>query len=272
MKQDVFYRRTVVWGIAALAFCCMSLHTPANLSQQGRIRTLIIDAGHGGKDPGASGASHKEKHIVLNVALQLAETVRNYMPEIKVILTRDSDEFIELYKRGDIAKENKGDFFISIHCDANPNHSAHGSTAYILGSNDGTERYESYIRENQVVQYEDNYKEQYEGFDPQSPEAYIFFRVVKNVYRTESMLLANHIQAQIETRAQRKNRGVKQAPFVVLWRSAMPSILCEIGFISNRDEEVYLASDHGQLYIASAIFRAVRDYNNGVLTPVPQDR
>jgi N-acetylmuramoyl-L-alanine amidase len=251
-----------VWLIILLGWVFTSFHLPPDRFEDGPIRTIIIDAGHGGKDPGALGKQYREKDVALNIALSLRDLLRRYAPHLRVVLTRGNDEFVELHERGRIAQAYKGDFFVSIHCDANTNRSAYGSSTYVLGVNSGQERYRSYIRENQSVLFEENYKQMYDGFDPSSPESYIMFRVMRNVFRQESMYLANKVQGNFESRLKRKNRGVKQGPFIVLWASAMPAILCETGFISNPTEEKFLASETGQVFIASSIYRAIRDYNH----------
>ena len=146
------------------------------------IQTLIIDPGHGGKDPGAVGARYYEKDLALQIALKLRDKVREEMPEVKVVMTREDDTFIELYRRGEIAKENKGDFFISIHCNGLKNKTKFGTETYVLGLNEGQENYERVIAENEAILFEDNYREMYGNFEPSSPEAYIFFRLLKNVF------------------------------------------------------------------------------------------
>ena len=250
----------VVCGLAMSSF-----HMDENIRLQGTIKTLIIDAGHGGKDPGAVGKNFYEKELALKIALQLKRIVNENLPEINVILTRDDDTFIELHKRGVIAKENGGDFFISIHCNALKNRSKFGSESYVLGTNKGQENYETIIAENQAILFEDNYSEMYGGFDPSSPEGFIYFKLLKNSFRKESLRLAEKIQHQYKSRLKRHSRGVKQAPFVVLYECGMPAILSEVGFISNLREEAFLGSEAGQIYIASGIYRAIKEYNMELL-------
>lgn len=224
------------------------------------IKTLIIDPGHGGKDPGAVGARYYEKDLALQISLKLRDLIQADMPEVKVVMTRDDDTFIELYKRGEIAKENQGDFFVSIHCNGLKNKSKFGTETYVLGLNEGQENYERVIAENEAILFEENYQEMYGGFEPSSPEGYIFFRLLKNIFRQESTRLADKVQANYDDLG-RKGRGVKQAPFVVLYLSGMPAILTEVGFITNYDEETYLASEDGQAEIAKSLFDAVKVYN-----------
>ena len=250
-----------------LFFCCIlfvvfafSRPLPVVLRAEG-IKTIVIDAGHGGKDPGALGFGYKEKDITLKIALALKKMINEKLPKIKVILTRETDKFIELSKRGEIAQNNEADFFISIHCNSVPKgvSSPQGGTFYILGTNKGQERYDAYIRENEVVVFEENYKEMYGGFDPKSSEGAIFHTVMKNVFRSESLNLAGKINAEY-LKLQRKTFGVKQAPFIVLWQSGVPAILVETGYISHATEAKYLASAAGQAEIAQAIFNAISSY------------
>ncbi|MDX2245983.1 MAG: N-acetylmuramoyl-L-alanine amidase [Bacteroidia bacterium] len=234
---------------------------PAPSLGEGPIRTVIIDAGHGGKDPGAVGSRYHEKDITLSVALQLKRILNESMPELKVVLTRETDVFLALHKRAQVAKDNQGDFFISIHCNALKNNTKYGAETYVLGINEGQENYETIIAENEAILFEDNYGDMYGGFDPSSPEGYIYFKLLKNVFRNESTRLAEKIQHQYSSRIGRKDRGVKQAPFVVLYLSGMPALLTETGFITNYEEETFLASESGQIYIASCIYRAIKSYN-----------
>ncbi len=224
-------------------------------------KTIVIDAGHGGKDPGAIGFGYKEKDITLKIALELKKILNENSPQIKVILTRETDKFIELSKRGEIAQDNKADFFISIHCNSVPKNvkSPHGGAFYILGTNKGQERYNAYIRENEVVIFEDDYQEMYGGFDPKSPEGDIYHTIMKNVFRKESMNLAGKINTEY-VKAQRFTYGVKQAPFIVLWQSGVPAVLVEAGYISHDTEAKFLASAKGQQQIAGMIYRAIDMY------------
>lgn len=225
------------------------------------IKTIVIDAGHGGKDPGALGFGLKEKDITLKIALALKKILNEKLPQIKVVLTRDTDKFIELSKRGEIAQDSKADFFISIHCNSVPKgvKSPHGGAFYILGTNKGQERYNAYIRENEVVIFEDNYKDMYGGFDPKSPEGEIFHSIMKNVFRNESLNLAGKINTEY-IKMQRYSYGVKQAPFIVLWQSGVSAVLVETGYISHESEAKYLGSAKGQEEIAGMIYNAINNY------------
>lgn len=227
----------------------------------GPIKTLVIDAGHGGKDPGCLGKNNQEKDIALAVALELRRLIQENLPGIKVVMTRDDDTFIELHRRGEIAQEVGADFFLSIHCNAIASPGIKGAETYILGANPGQESYRTIIAENQSILFEQNHSQLYGGFDPSSPEGFIYFRLINNAFRQESAHFAELIQSYYQTRVERPVRGVKQGPFVVLWRSGTPALLTEIGYLTNPEDEAYLGSENGQLQVASCIFRALKAYN-----------
>ncbi len=225
-----------------------------------RLRRVVIDAGHGGKDPGAIGRISKEKDIVLDISLKLGGYINEYLPDVEVIYTRTTDEFVELHRRAEIANKNNADMFISIHANANTNRNIRGTDTFVMGLHTSKENLEVARQENAVILIEEDYDEQYEGFDPNSPESYIIFSLMQNTYLSQSLNFASFVQEQFRERVGRVDRGVRQAGFLVLWQTTMPSVLIEVGFISNEEEERYLNSEQGQAYIASAIFRAFRDY------------
>lgn len=225
-----------------------------------KVSTVVIDAGHGGKDPGAIGSRSKEKDIALAVALKTGHYIETYLPDVKVIYTRKDDRFIPLYQRAEIANKNKADFFISIHCNSNNNKSASGSETYTMGLHKNNANLNVAMLENAAIVFEDDANEQYGNFDANSDESYIQFNLFQGEYQEESNLLAYLIQDQFKTRVGRKDRGVHQAGFLVLWRTAMPGVLIELGFISNSAEENFLLSDEGQSFMASAIYRAFKKY------------
>ncbi len=227
---------------------------------QSKQRVVVIDAGHGGKDPGAISNKVNEKDIVLKIALKLGSYISKNLKNVKVIYTRKTDKFIELHERSAIANRNNADLFISIHADAIANKSITGTTSFVMGLNKAEKNLEVAKRENAVILKETNYKNNYSGFDPNSPEYDIIFSLYQNVYLKQSIVLAEKVQEQFSKRAGRRSRGVKQAGLVVLWNCTMPGILVETGFITNAKERSFLNSDYGQSIIASAIFRAVRDY------------
>lgn len=227
-----------------------------------KIKTIVIDAGHGGKDPGAVCKFGNEKDITLAVSLKLGEYIEKYMPEVKVIYTRKTDVFVELHKRAEIANTAKADLFISIHVNSNKSPNPFGAETLVLGLHRAKENFETAMRENSVILIEDDYNAKYEGFDPNSPESYIIFSLMQNVNFEQSITFAAKIQEQFKDKAKRTDRGVKQQGLLVLARTSMPGILIELGFLSNPTESKFLFSKSGQEVLASAIFRAVRNYKN----------
>ncbi len=224
------------------------------------IKTVVIDAGHGGHDPGCSGSSSKEKHIALSIAQKLAARIRARFPEVNVILTRDSDVFIPLHERAAIANRNNADLFISIHCNYMPGSSATaGTETYVMGLHTAEYNLQVAKRENAAILLEENYEQHYD-YDPNSPEGHIMLAMFQNAFMEQSILFAEHVESQLHTQAQRKSRGVKQAGFVVLKATSMPSVLVETGFLSNLREEQYLNTDAGQQEIASSLATAFAEY------------
>ncbi len=232
----------------------------AKAQKSTKFKTVVIDAGHGGKDPGASGKVAKEKDVVLAIALKVGNYVEDYLPDVKVIYTRKKDVFIPLYKRAEIANKNEADLFISIHANSISDNKIEGAETFALGPARSDENLDVAKKENSVIVMEDEYTTKYEGFDPNSTESYILFEYMQSTYVEQSTLMASIVQKQFKERAGRKDRGVKQAGFLVLRNVTHPSVLVEVGFLSNKTEEKYLTTSNGQTYIASAIFRAIRDY------------
>jgi N-acetylmuramoyl-L-alanine amidase len=224
--------------------------------------TVIIDAGHGGKDHGAIRGNYKEKDINLAVALNLGKLIEDSFSDVNVIYTRKSDVSVNLDKRADIGNRAKGNLFISIHTNstAAKTTSASGVDTYILGLARSEENKEVQRRENEVILLEDNYKQRYQSFDPNSPESYIIFEFMTNKYMEQSLEFAAALQSSFLEVAKRADRGVKQAGFLVLRETAMPSVLIELGFINNPDEAKYLSSAIGQRSLASAIFAGFKNY------------
>lgn len=234
------------------------------------VKKVVIDAGHGGHDPGCIGSGAHEKEIALGIAQKLATQFQTTFPDVQVILTRNTDEFIPLHERAKIANRNAADLFISLHCNyvSKASH-VHGSETYVLGPHKLEENLQVALRENSVVQLEKNYQSVY-GYDPNSTEATIIMSMYQNAYLEQSILFADKVEYEFAT-ASRHSRGVKQAGFLVLRETAMPSVLIETGFLSNRDEENYLRSDEGQTQIALAILTAFSGYKAEVegTPPVP---
>jgi len=222
--------------------------------------TIVIDAGHGGKDPGALGSFSKEKDITLAVALKTGEYIEKNLQNVNVIYTRKNDTFVEVRDRANIANRNKADLFISIHANWAPSKKILGAETFIMGLAKDEANLQVAIKENEVILLESDYSTKYEGFDPKSPESYIMFTLMQNIYQEQSTLLASKIQTQYKEKISRGDRGVKQAGFWVLYMTTMPSVLTELGFITHPSEEKFLSSREGQDYLASAIFRACREY------------
>jgi N-acetylmuramoyl-L-alanine amidase len=225
---------------------------------------VVIDAGHGGKDPGTVGRRSKEKDLTLAIALKTGKYIEDKLPGVKVIYTRKTDEFVELYKRAEIANKAKADLFISIHINGSPDSRAKGSECYAMGIHKDEGNLEVAMKENAVITLEDDYSSRYMGYDPKSSESFITFSLIQNLYLEQSLSFASFIQRQFKERVGLRDRGVKQAGFIVLWQTTMPSVLVEAGFSSNPEEEKFLMSSEGQDYIASAIFRAFRSYKDAI--------
>ena len=242
----------------------------ATLAQKSVVQAIVLDAGHGGKDPGALGTgrySKSEKHIALEVTLKLGEYLKEAFPEMKVIYTRTGDTFPTLKDRTDLANNSNADLFISIHCDSFTKSSAKGSSSHVMGLRYTEANLRVAQKENSVIYLEDNYEENYDGFDPNSPESIIAFSLSQTTYLDQSILIAQKIQEQFRERVKRSDRGVKQTPLWVTRATSMPSVLVELGFISNPNEEDFLNSENGQSYMASAIFRAIKEYKNDLELP-----
>ncbi len=225
-----------------------------------KIKVVVIDAGHGGHDPGAVGKSSKEKDIALSVALKLGNYIKTNYKDVKVVYTRDTDVFVELYKRADIANKANADLFISIHCNATESTKPNGTETWVMGLAKSKANLEVAKKENSAILLESNANESYNNFDPNSPESYIIFSLFQSAYRDQSIDFATKIENEFKTRVGRNDRGVKEAGFLVLWKTTMPSVLIELGFVSNPEEEKFLKSTQGQDYLASAIYRAFKQY------------
>ncbi len=240
--------------------------------QAANVKTIVIDAGHGGQDAGAVGAKHKEKDIALSVALKLGKMIQENFPDVKVVYTRDADYFVEVYKRPQIANKAKADLFMSIHCNSSkarigttPKQSLpKGFETFAMGLSKGAQNLEVVKRENGVILGEKNYMENYGGFDPNSPEAYIIFSLFQNVYLDQSLSFAEKIQRNYRLNVNSVDRGVKQDIFLVLHGCAMPSVLTELGFMNHPDEEAFMASDEGQEKLVKSLFNAFREYKYSV--------
>lgn len=224
------------------------------------LKCVVIDAGHGGNDPGATFGKTYEKNITLSIALELGKMITETHPSVKVIYTRKSDIAIDLYKRSQIANDAKADLFISIHVNSARNYSARGVETFLMGTNQSSKNMDVAMKENSVITFEENYEQKYEGFDPKSAESYIIFSLMQYSFLEQSRIFASAIQEEYTKTLTTPNRGVKQAGFLVLWRTSMPSVLTEIGFISNSEDRSYLISNTKQKAIATSLLTAFTRY------------
>lgn len=230
----------------------------------GQVKTVVIDAGHGGDKPGAIGKKCKEKTITLSLALKLGKLIEDNYPDVRIIYTRTTDVDITLAERARIANRAKADLFLSIHCNSWTNSTPTGVETYVMGLSQSKANMEVAKKENADILLEKNYKDNsdYQGFDPNSPESYVMFAMYQNAYIDKSLDFAGLIQDQYKSAIKTINRGVKQAEIFVLYKTAMPAVLTEVGFISNPEEEQYIMSDEGQATIVVSIFKAFAAYKS----------
>lgn len=223
---------------------------------------VVLDAGHGGHDPGNTGNGYMEKDIALNIVLEIGKQLEKN-PNIKVVYTRDKDVFVDLFLRGQIANKAKADLFVSVHC--NSHHSeAHGTETFVLGTHRNQTNFEVAKKENSVIFLESDYKSKYGGFDPNSPESVMSILMSQEEYLDQSIMLASLIQNRFTNKLMRINRGVKQAGFIVLHQTVMPSVLVEVGFLTFKEEGAYLNSSNGQMQMATSITSAILEYKHNL--------
>jgi N-acetylmuramoyl-L-alanine amidase len=232
-----------------------------------KLRTVVIDAGHGGHDTGCLGSDSREKEVALRIALKLGKLIENNCPDVKVVYTRKTDVFIPLIERANIANRAKADLFICIHLNSGPK-AAFGAETFVMGLHKSDDNLNVAKRENAAILLEDNYEKNYDGFDPNSPEANIVFSLYQNQFITQSLSFAAKIQKQFKENSKRYSRGVKQAGFLVLYKTAMPSVLIESGFLTNDNDQRFLSSDAGQASMASSIYRAFKSYKSELETGI----
>ena len=245
-----------------LIFCSLWLALPlSHLFAQGKNFTLVIDPGHGGKDPGAIGKRGKEKNINLSVALKLGNLIRENCKDVDIVYTRQKDVFVALDRRAQIANNAKADLFISIHTNSvAKGRTVRGTETYTLGLHRTDDNLEVAKKENSVILIESDYEQRYAGFNPNSSESYIIFEFLQDKNMEKSVQLATHIQKQFKTTAKRIDKGVHQAGFLVLRETTMPGVLVELGYISTPDEERYLLTEAGTSALAQSIYKAFLSY------------
>jgi N-acetylmuramoyl-L-alanine amidase len=224
------------------------------------IKKVVIDAGHGGHDPGCLGASSKEKEIALGISLKLGKYIEENLKDVEVIYTRKTDKFVELHERASIANRNKADLFICIHCNSGASPTAYGAETYVMGLHRTKENLAVAKRENSAILMEKDYEKEYGGFDPKSDEANIMFALYQSAFLDNSLNFASKVQKQFREKVGRYDRGVKQAGFLVLYMTTMPSVLIETGFLTNKNDEAFLRTENGQDLMAAAIYRAFKEY------------
>lgn len=224
------------------------------------MRTIVLDAGHGGHDPGCTGKNSREKEITLGLVKELGRQLKEKYPDLNIIYTRTSDVFIPLHERASIANKAQADVFISIHCNYVKRPVVSGTETYVMGLHTAEENLNVAKRENSAILMEEDYGENYEGYDPNSPEGHIILSMYQNAFLEQSIQLAHFIEDEFQQTAGRSSRGVKQAGFLVLRRTSMPSVLIESGFLSNAQEEEFLLSLKGQKQMADCISRAFGRY------------
>lgn len=256
------------WPLALLAvLLCAPAMAQKSASSANRVATVVLDAGHGGKDPGNLGTKRyktTEKDIALAVTLLVGQYIKENLPDVKVVYTREDDRFIELMERSNIANRNKADAFISIHCNANKSADPHGCETYVMGLHKTQANMQVAMKENESILLEADHALKYDGYDPKDPESMIALSLRQNAYLDHSLLLSSLIQDQFKDRVGRTDRGVKQAGFLVICYTTMPAVLVELGFLTNAEEEDFLQSKKGQEYMASAIYRAFKEYKNQI--------
>jgi N-acetylmuramoyl-L-alanine amidase len=259
MDKISTYNKKVATLLLASFVCIASVFGQNTAKERPTIKTVVIDAGHGGKDPGCHGASANEKNVCLSIALKLGELIKKKFPEIKVVYTRDKDVFVELDERANIANKAKADLFICIHANsASP--SAYGAETYVLGLHRTESQQHVAERENSTIFLEDDKGEKYKEFD-MSPDALIARQIQLAVFLDQSILFAEKVQKEFRNIG-RYDRGVRQAGFLVLYKTTMPSVLIETGFLTNPNEEKFLADVEGQTKMANSMFAAFEKYKN----------
>jgi len=251
-------------NIVSIIFFCffLSINSYSKEENSSKPFIVVIDAGHGGRDSGNSWHGFYEKHIALDIALRVGRALEKY-DNVKVIYTRKTDVFIPLHKRAEIANDADADLFVSIHCNGH-NSSAHGTETFALGLHRNKDNLDIAMKENSVIYLEENYEVTYDGFDPKDPSSYIGMTLMQEEYLDQSILLADFIQKEYTNKLKRVDRGVKQAGFLVLRETFMPSVLTEIGFLSYKPEGTYLNSSKGKNQVAKSIEEGILNYKKSL--------
>lgn len=267
-RSSIRVRGMSWWLVAGAVLLFTTQAMPQkSASNANRVTTVVLDAGHGGKDAGALGTKRyktTEKHVALAVTLLVGKYIQENLPDVKVVYTREDDSFVELMERSNIANRNKADVFISIHCNSNAKPEPYGSETYVMGLHKTEANMRVAMKENESILFEADHELKYDGYDPKDPESMIALSLRQNAYLDHSLLLSSLVQDQFRERVGRTDRGVKQAGFLVISYTTMPAILIELGFLSNPKEEDFLQSKQGQEYMASAIYRAFKEYKNRI--------
>ncbi len=275
MNQNIGYKVTKsprflkITSSIVLAFLLLIAMPAAKMPKRNinQVKTIVLDAGHGGSDPGCNGANEIwEKEVTLDVVLKVGKLLSEKMPDVKVLYTRTTDKALKLSDRPNYANKQGADLFISVHCNANNDNRAKGSETYFMGLHKEEGNLNVAKRENSAITFESDYRNNdlYGGFDPNSPESHIIFSLVQNAYLNQSLRLSSYVEEETSKLTEIRSRGVKQAGFLVLWKTSMPSILIETGFLTNSEDRGYLKTEVGQWNVANGIYNAVERYKKHI--------
>ena len=256
-------KNLLIIPLAIVGITCCAFQ-PLNLPSYS-VKKIVIDAGHRGFDPGCLGGFSKEKEVTLDIAFRLGELISRFHQDVEIIYTRTkNDQFVKLIDRAMIANRASADLFISIHCNAYHKSSIKGTETYTMGLSSSDDNLAVAMRENAIILEEENYLESYDGFDPTSPVSYILLANLQQAYQENSLMFATLIEEEFGQRKERSSRGVKQAGFLVLAKTTMPSVLVEVGFLTNKEEEDFLNTELGKTKVASDLYRAFRNYKRNL--------
>lgn len=233
-------------------------------AERAKVAKVVLDPGHGGKDPGCVYKNYYEKDITLGIAKRLGALIKENYPDVEVIYTRTTDKYIELAERGKIANRANADLFISIHINSAVNQNARGTSTHVMGMDKSGKNLEVAMRENDIIIYEEDYTTKYEGYNPGDPASYIMFSLMQYAYQDQSMMFAQTVQKHFRNDLSMPDRGTTQEPFLVLWRTSMPSVLTEVGFLSNQTDRSYITTAKGQNEAARSLFNAFSEYKSKV--------